>query len=724
MKNNKTKRGPKAYIIILIGMVVIISGYTYNFSDWPVYGGDNGRTHYSPLKQIDTGNVKKLQIAWVYHSGGTRSSSQIQVNPVIIDGILYGVSPQLKLFAIDAATGAPHWTFDPVILSDGKHKAGQAINVCRGVAYFNGGKQDRRIFYTAGPLLYCIDAANGKLITSFGNRGSVDLHNGLGRDTRQLYVTATTPGTIYKDLLITGTRVDEAAGAAPGHIRAYDVHTGKIRWTFHTIPYPNEPGYSSWDDKQSYKHAGGVNAWAGFSIDEARGMIFAQTGSASYDFYGGKRKGNNLYANCVLALNAANGKLIWHYQTVHHDVWDRDPPTAPVLVNIIKDGKNIAAVVQLTKTGMIFMLDRLTGKPVYPIIETPVPNKSELVGEKLSPTQPIPAFFKPFARQTFTIADLNTYVSDSSYQDIKNKLLSYKTGSIYTPPSKEGTIMLPGTDGGAEWGGPAFDPETGIMYINANDLAWVLTMIDISNKKTAGQTNFEAGKVLYRSNCMGCHGVNREGGGNYPSLIGINKKYSELSFMQLINNGRRMMPAFKQLSSGQKTAIASFILNLKQKKNKPYLNNARPQDYYTQMPYSTTGYNKFLTKEGYPAIAPPWGTLTAVNLNTAAVMWKDTLGDYPELKAKGIHSGTENYGGPVVTAGGLLFIAATSDAKFRAYNKRTGQLLWETDLPAAGFATPSVYQVNNKQYIVLACGGGKLKTHPGDAYMAFTLPDN
>jgi quinoprotein glucose dehydrogenase len=286
--------------------------------------------------------------------------------------------------------------------------------------------------------------------------------------------------------------------------------------------------------------------------------------------------------------------------------------------------------------------------------------------------------------------------------------------------------MLPGLDGGAEWGGPAFDPKTGLLYVNANEVPWVITMVDINNEKNSSlkQTNLEAGMYLYRSNCMGCHGERREGGGNYPSLIGVNSKYNETTFMQLLASGRRMMPAFNQLSTSETTALASFILNLKSKKNQLYVNNANQKDYYLKMPYSVTGYIKFRTLEGYPAINPPWGTLSAINLNTGKVVWRDTLGDYPELKAKGIHSGTENYGGSVVTAGGLLFIAATKDAKFRAFNKRTGKLLWETDLPAAGFATPAVYQVNGKQYLVIACGGGKLKgAASGDAYVAFSLPD-
>lgn len=697
------------------------------FENWEVYGGSKTHMQYSSLKEIDTGNVQQLQQAWVYHTKDFTPGSQIQANAIVIGTTLYGVSPQLKLFALNAVTGVQKWMFDPVAAALAATEGEKvSINSCRGVTWYKGDDdKEGRLFYTAGSSLYCINADNGKIITTFGNGGTVDLHSGLGRDVTNLYITSTTPGIIYKDLIIVGSRVAEEAGAAPGHIRAYDVHTGKIRWTFHTIPYPGEAGYETWDDKEAYKHAGGVNAWAGFCIDEEKGIVFAPIGSATYDFYGGKRTGDNLYANCVLALDAATGKRIWHFQTIHHDVWDRDPPAAPVLVTVVKEGRNTEAVVQVTKTGFIFLLDRKTGKPLYPVKEMPVSSPSELAGERLSAVQPVPAFFEPFAKQTFTEADLNHLVPDSSFQDILTKFRSFKKDGLFAPPSRQGTLVFPGTLGGAEWGGPAFDPETGLLYINANEIANIITMVDVKEEtKTQSKTNLQAGMALYKSTCMGCHGVNRDGGNNYPSLIAVNKKYNEQTFTELLNTGRRMMPAFKNLSTMEKSAIASFILDIKSKQSSPYLGDEKPKDYYATSPYSATGYNRFYTKEGYPANAPPWGTLTAINLNTGKVVWKNTLGDYPEFKAKGIHTGTLNFGGPVVTAGGLLFIAATKDAKFRAFNKRTGSLLWEVDLPAAGLATPSIYTANGKQYIVIACGGGgKGGAKSGDAYVAYSLSD-
>jgi quinoprotein glucose dehydrogenase len=426
----------------------------------------------------------------------------------------------------------------------------------------------------------------------------------------------------------------------------------------------------------------------------------------------------------VIALDAETGKRIWHFQTIHHDMWDRDLPTAPVLVTVKKDGKNIDAIAQTTKTGFVFLFDRENGNPIYPINEVPVPSQSELTGEVPSPTQPVPVLPKPFVRQTMTVADLNDLVPDSSYQDLKQKFASYKTGVMYNPPSKQGTVIFPGYDGGAEWGGPAYDPTTGILYVNASEMPWVLTMVDLVNEPAKRENYFEAGKRLYQVNCMACHGPERKGGGNYPALTDVNKRYTETTFHELLSGGRRMMPSFARLTKQEREAIASFILDIKVVQSKSFKAEPTEEDRYLKMPYTITGYNKFLTKEGYPAVKPPWGTLSAIDLNTGEYVWKDTLGDYPELKAKGIHSGTENYGGPVVTAGGLLFIAATSDSKIRAFNKRNGKLLWEADLPASGFATPAVYNIEGKQYLVIACGGGKLKTKSGDAYVAFALPDS
>jgi len=726
-KNNIVASGIYFFIIGSISLFLIACNGQKHYRDWSTYGGSNDRIHYSVSDEIDTNNVKNIHVAWIYHTKDADSSSQIEANPLIVDDVLYGISPQLKLFAADAATGKEKWVFDPArtIDSNNEDKVSYEINACRGVAIYKGKSHDHLIFYTVGPFLYCISSITGKPVPSFGNNGKVDLHEGFDveRDVKDLRVTSTTPGIIYKDLIIVGTSLNEEEEAAPGDIRAYDVHTGKIQWTFHTIPHPCEAGYETWQNPEAYKYVGGANDWGGFSLDEERGLVFASTGSSNPDFYGGQRKGNNLFANCVLALDAKTGKRVWHFQTIHHDLWDWDLPTAPVLACVKKGGKIIDVVIQVTKQGFIFMLDRVTGQPIYPVEERAVPTSSELKGEWLSPTQPFPTFFEPFVRLELREADLNKNIPDSSYQDIRKRFAAYKSGKMFTPPSKEGTIVL-GLNGGAEWGGPSFDPAAGILYINANEMPWIITMKENRDDEvsTLKQTNLQAGKILYNNTCKGCHGESLSGSGNYPSLIGIGARYNEAAFKALISSGRRMMPAFKYLSEGEKTALASYVLNIEVKQKEKFIAVAKKINLFYKTPYKPAGYQQFLTKEGYPAISPPWGTFTAINLNTGKLVWKKTLGEYPELKAKGLLTGTGNYGGSVVTAGGLLFIAAARDGKFRAFNKRTGELLFETELPAAGYATPSVYSVHGKQFIVIACGGSRMKTKSGDTYVAFALP--
>ena len=512
---------------------------------WRVYGGSKMAQHYSSLAQIDSSNVKQLQVAWEYHThdADTVGHSQIQCSPIMVDGTLYGTTPKLRLFAVDAATGKEKWAFNPAGNTNSS-PMNFGMNNNRGVTYWEE-DNDRRILYCAGSNIYAINAANGEPVKTFGDNGKVDLHNDLGRDAKTMYVTSTTPGIIYKDLFIIGTRVNETADAAPGHIRAYDVRTGKLKWVFHTIPYPGEEGYNTWEDTVAYKHIGSANSWSGFSMDEKRGLLFAPTGSAAYDFYGGKRLGQGLFANCVLALDAETGKLKWHYQVIHHDIWDKDLPTAPVLVTVKKDGKDVDAVAQPTKHGFIFVLDRETGKPLFPVKEIAVPTNSDLKGEKPWPTQPIPELPVPFARQTLTEKGINPYLPDSSKAEVLKRLKSYRYGSMFLPPGKQPSVIFPGFDGGAEWGGPAYDPETGIMYINANEMAWIMTIADTKTLAAKNETFAKAGERLFTANCMSCHGKDRKGTGNFPSLINVQTKYKDNQIADLLKTGRRMMPSFK-----------------------------------------------------------------------------------------------------------------------------------------------------------------------------------
>lgn len=710
---------PRYILILALLFSCKQASKNHAYDQWPVYNGSRAGLKYSSLLQVDTSNVHQLTVAWQYRTGDadTIGHSQIQCNPIVVNGILYAVSPQLKLLALDAASGKEKWVFDPWAGTGEKKN----INSLRGVTYWEDEKE-QRIFYTAGSHLYAIDAATGKRAITFGDSGRINLHNDLGERSKDLYVLTTSPGMIYKDQLIIGSRVSEGSDAAPGHIRSYDVRTGKLRWIFHTIPQPGEYGYDTWEDPEAYKHLGGANAWSGFSLDEEKGILFAPVGSVSFDFYGGMRKGENLFGNSLLALDANTGKRIWHFQTVHHDVWDRDLPAPPVLVTVTQDGRKKEAVAQVTKTGFVFLLDRLTGQPLFPVEERPVPVQSALAGEKLWPTQPFPVLPAPFVRQRMTEADLNYLLPDSSFKEIKQRWVSYKRSHMFEPPSKEGTLIFPGFDGGAEWGGPAVDPETGILYVNASEMPWVLQVVDVPARQAKKETNLQAGKRLYRNYCMSCHGPELQGGGAYPSLVNIQQRYNSGQLLQLLSTGRRMMPAFNSLGKEEKDAIAAFVLDIKKAQTLAYKGPQQQPDSFRHLPYNMTGYNKFLSREGLPANSPPWGTLTAIDLNSGKTLWKDTLGEDPAFKGRGIKTGTENYGAPVVTAGGLVIIAATKDAKIRAFNKRTGQQLWEAALPASGFATPAVYTANGKQFIVIACGGGKLNTASGDSYVAFALP--
>lgn len=690
------------------------------YLSWAKTGGGSENLKYSALQQIDTTNYAKLSVAWVYHTENNDSTKfgPMECNPIVVNGVMYGVSPKLKLFAVNAATGKEIWTFNPADSAANKSWHRTSVNMNRGVAYWEK-ENDKRIIYTVGPIVFCVNAATGKLVPSFGTDGGINLVNGLDRDPSKLFVAPTSPVMVYKNLFFVSGLVGEET---PGHIRAFDVQTGKQQWIFHTIPYPQEKGYETWDDTTAYRHMGSTNSWAGFSLDEKRGILFAPTGNPTNDFYGGNRTGKGLYGNSLLAIDAVTGKLKWHFQTVHHDVWDMDLPAPPALVTVTHKGKQIDAVAQTTKTGFVFLLDRETGKPLFPVKEMPVNTATTLENEKLWPTQPMPVIPKPLVRQSFDSADLNDIVDARSYAFIKKTFLDYGPSKIFTPPSVKGTIVLPGYDGGAEWGGPAFDPETQLLYVNTNEMAWLLNMVENKKNNKSLLTNYEAGKIIYTQNCMKCHGTEMQGGGNYPSLIGVDKKYTVSTFSQLVTTGKRMMPGNNVLTNTEKTALASYVLNVKNAQQVKYtgeLSKLLPPQKTT---YGFTGYNKFLTPEGYPAIRPPWGSLTAIDLKTGAHVWKIPFGEFEALKAKGIlATGRENYGGPVVTKGGLLFIGASADGKFRIIHKRTGKILREIDLPAPGVATPSIYEVNGKQYVVIACGGSKWGGKTSDAYVAFAL---
>jgi quinoprotein glucose dehydrogenase len=666
--------------------------------DWAAYGGAPENNHYSRLAQINRANVKRLVMAWSFD---TQEEGGLQTSPILVDGVLYGITPTQKIFALDAATGKLLWKFDSGI---------RGTQPDRGLAYWADGK-DKRIVVAVMNFLYALDAATGKPISSFAKEGRIDLRENLGREPASAQsIDLTSPAVVYKDLLIVGGRNPETLPAPPGDIRAYDVRTGKLRWSFHTIPHPGEFGYDTWP-KDAWKTSGAANNWAGMTLDPQRGIVYVPTGSAAFDFYGGDRTGDDLFANCLIALNARTGERIWHFQGVRHDLWDRDFPSAPALLTVKRDGREIDAIAQTTKQGFVYLFDRTNGRPLFPIESRKYP-PSTVPGEVAASEQPLPARPAPFARQLLT-EDLLTTRTPEAHQWALEKFKKFRSEGQFVPFSiGKDTVVFPGFDGGAEWGGPAVDVETGIIYINSNDVAWTGAL--------APNTGENSQRAIYMSQCSICHGEKLSGSPPaMPSLIGVGERLTPAQIAATIKNGKGRMPGFPNLNEDQSSALVSFLLS---GEGKELASSAPPP---ASMPYRFTGYRKFLDAEGYPAVSPPWGTLNAINLNTGEYVWKIPLGEYPELASKGQkNTGTENYGGPIVTAGGLLFIGATNfDKKFRAFDKSTGEQLWEATLPFSGNATPATYEVNGRQFVVIAAGGGKDPKSPsGGVYVAFALP--
>ena len=774
-------------------------------ADWPVYGGEAGGGHFSGLRQITKENVHLLKPAWRFNAG---ESGGLQTNPLVVDGVVYGYTSKLQVVALDGATGRPKWTFDSGV------SGGQPS---RGFSWWSDGAHSTLFAYIMN-YVYALDAKTGKPVASFGENGRLDLRKDLDSDYTQNSVALTTPGSIYKNLLIVGFRAPETKPAPHGDIRAYDVRTGKLAWTFHTIPHPGEEGYNTWPAGE-WKNAGAANNWTGMVVDEKRGIVYVPTGSAVSDFYGADRVGNDLFADTLLALDARTGKKLWHFQGVHHDIWDRDFPSPPVLVTVKHNGRDIDALAQTTKHGFIFVFDRVTGKPLFPIEERPFP-ASTVPGEKTSPTQPIPLAPEPFARQKLT-ADMLTTRTPAAHAWAEAEFAKFRGGGLFVPFAVDRqTVVFPGFDGGAEWGGSALDPRAAILYVNANDLPWTggltevktgtpgsalyatqcavchgtnrhgsppafpsLVHVDrrlsdtqivgvlhsgkgrmpafaaldgtrlqelldylhqepsldasngaaaVANAPAAGTTD-ALGAEAYRQHCALCHGEDRLGGpSNYPALVGVRSRLGDLQILNIVHNGKGRMPAFPALGSTEKQAILRYLgpptsgenasTAASTRADKQEMANAAAPSVAR---YQFTGYRKFLDPDGYPAVVPPWGTLNAIDLNTGKYLWRIPLGEYPALAASGMrNTGSENYGGPILTSTGVLFIGATvSDRKLRAFDATTGKLLWEGDLPFSGTATPSTYMVNGKQYIVIATSDARDPKLPqGAAYVAFALP--
>jgi glucose dehydrogenase len=787
-----------AVLIFLLASTFNLCGLAQAHTDWPVYNGGLDGDHYSPLTQITPQNVQHLQKAWTYD---TAQQGSIQTNPVIVGRTLYGYTPRDEVIALDAATGKLKWKFDSGIV------AGQPA---RGVAYWNDG-QHGRIYAGVMNFLYCLDAETGNLINSFGESGHVDLRKGLvipgaKGDFSALSIALTTPGVIFKDLIIVGGRNPEAKPSPPGYIQAIDLRTGEVRWTFHTIPVPGEPGYETWP-KDAYKDAGAANNWCGMALDSEHGIVYVPTGSAVMDFYGGDRLGNDLYANSLLALDANTGKRIWHFQGVHHDIWDRDFPSPPALFTVERDGRRIDAIAQTTKQGYLYLFNRANGEPLFPIHEHPYP-KSDVPGEVTAPTQPKPDLPEPYARQALNEGILTTRTPEAHDWAVK-AFRSFRNGGQFYPFAVgQQTVLFPGFDGGAEWGGPAIDPVHNVIYINETEMVWTGAI--------APSRAHSPGEALYQSQCAMCHGVDRAGSPpTFPSLVNVTNRLPNEKVVSTIQHGAGRMPSFPNIQGEHLESLLTYLratgaaapprelqsAPAAQHPQAPSVDPAGAKVYAEQcaachgeklegiqpapglvgigsrmnaaqvaevvqkgkgdMPpadakgaqldallrflevgttvkkqeanpdefsntYIFSGYRKFLDPDGYPAITPPWGTLNAIDLKTGKYLWKVPLGEYPALAKQGLtNTGSENYGGPVVTASGLLFIGATVyDHKLRAFDTANGKVLWETELPFSGVATPSTYSVDGRQYVVIAVSGARTQNDPqGGMYVAFALPE-
>lgn len=683
-----------------------------DFSGWRSYGGDAGNSHYSELTQIARDNVGQLQPVWEYASAAGAelpATSELQINPIVIDGVLYGRNPLYNVFAIEADTGREIWSYNPEIEHVG-------LSNMRGLSYWHGQTAEnipnRRILFTTGHFLIALDASNGQLIESFGNKGKVDLRQHLGRDPELVSINAPSPGVIFENLIIMGSATTETAGAAPGDIRAFNVITGKLAWKFHTIPRPGEIGYETWPE-DAWRTAGGANAWAGMSVDPARGVVYVPTGSPTPDFDGSGRKGANLFGNSVIAIEARTGKHLWHYQSVHHDLWDRDLSSAPTLITVTKNGKPQDMLAQASKQGVIYLLDRDSGEPVFPIEEVPVP-PSEVPGEYAYPTQPQVTLPEPFVRQTFGEDDL-TDISPKAHAHVKQQFDEAQDFAYLRPPGLEKTLLSPGFYGGANWGGGAFDPTSNVYYINAIEAPHLIHIeaVEVDKGSTLG-----VGEYVFRKQCSGCHGLDLQGFYPYaPALMGLAERANKLEAIRTVAEGKGRMMPFAHLPKHELTAVVDYVFA--RSKGKVASSDSSEKE----IAYVFAGYNDFLDDRYYPAIKPPWGTLNAIDLASGKRLWQIPLGEYEQLSKEGIPpTGTRNYGGPVVTAGGLLIIAASSDEQLRIFDKESGELLWQYQLPAAGYATPSTYEINGRQYIVITCSGGKLGTPTGDRYMAFAIP--
>ena len=710
----------KKGIALLLGLVVLRSvgaAEKQPYTTWSDYGGSADSMQYSALKQIDKTNVTRLDLMWSHMAPGP--SGRFAFSPLVVDNVMYVVGKDNAVVALDAATGTQIWS-----------RPLEDTPTNRGFNYWeNADRSDRRIIFAADNYLREIDARTGEFIPSFGNAGRVDLREGIPRAGN---IQSGTPGKVFENLIILGSATGETYGSPPGDLRAFDVRTGKLVWTFHTIPHPGEFGYDTWP-KDAWKYVGGANTWGEISVDDKRGIVYFPTGSPTFDLYGGDRLGANLFGNCLLALDARTGKRLWHYQLVHHDLWDYDLVSAPKLLTVRHDGKMVDIVAQASKTGMLYVFNRVTGEPLWPIEERPVP-KSDVPGEETWPTQPFTTRPPPFSRQTFNVDDLNPYVSAEERERLKERLLRTRNEGIFTPPTlTREFIVAPGQHGGANFGAAAGDPQTGMVYVRAIDAPSIhkLREWDPSGVRVEGDTPAERGLSVYVQLCQTCHGEAGPSGMrsfDRASVISV-KALGPERVRTTIRQGQGQMPAFstRQLPDRELASLLAYLADPRVAPGPARIPPPLPLS-KEHVRYTGPLGSRYLTKNGLPAIGPPWSSIVAYDLNDGTIKWKAPLGTVPELAAKGIKN-TGNIervhrNGLVVTAGGLIFVGTHGDRTVRAYDKATGKILWERELPAGPEGLPAVFAVGGRQHVAFYASDSPREGEKprGQGYYVFALP--